>query len=252
MILEVIFIKIIKYKKMKNNQYLIEFEDNSLEVYEEVILKSELLLKKEITTKEYDLLLEDNQFWTSYYQALRYIRSRSRSIYEVRGKLNRDGYPSLIVDRCILKLLDQGYLNDQTYASSFFHEQLIITNRGPRKISDELRKRGIQDSIIDEVISSYDNEMQYKKVSKIVSKLIKSNKNKSLSLLQRKIRTDLLREGFSKEIIEQVIDEQEFPDDHEIRIREYDKIKKRLSKRYEGYELERKIKEQLMRKGFYL
>lgn len=237
---------------MKNNQYLIEFEDNSLEVYEEVILKSELLLKKEITTKEYDLLLEDNQFWTSYYQALRYIRSRSRSIYEVREKLNRDGYPSLIVDRCISKLLDQGYLNDQIYANSFFHEQLITTNRGPKKIGDELRKRGIKEDIIDEVISLYDNEMQYHKVNKIINKMIKANRNKSISLLQRKIKADLLREGFFKEVIVKVIDEQQFPDDEEIKTKEYDKIKKRLSKKYEGYELERKIKEQLMRKGFYL
>lgn len=242
--------KIIKYKRLKSGKYLVEFENNSLEVYEEVILKYELLLKGCINNYEYDLLVKENQFWECYYSAVRYIKIRSRSVYEIRSKLFKDNYFSDDIDRCISKLLEQGYLNDQVYASSFFHEQLITTSRGPRKIEDELKKRGIKEDIIQEVISLYDESIQYDKLSKIISKMIRSNRNKSNLLLQKKIYTDLLREGFSKSIIDQVIQESNFNNEDEIRNREYEKIKKRLSKKYQGYELEKKIKEQMFRKGF--
>lgn len=244
--------KIIKYKKLKNGKYLVEFENGNLEVYEEAILKCGLLLKKDITTAEYDFLLKEIQFWDCYYHAIKYIKSRNRSVYEVRNKLVKENYFIDEIEKCIQKLLDQDYLNDQVYANSFFHDQLITTSRGPRKISDELKKRGVSEEIIQEVISLYDEDLQFDKLSKIIFKMVRSNRNKSNSLLQKKIYADLLREGFSKSVIDQVIQEQKFDDDEEIKNREYEKIRKRLSKKYQGYELERKIKEQMFRKGFMI
>lgn len=244
--------RIIKYRKLKSGKYLIEFENSNLEIYEEAILKCELLLKKDIEASEYEFLIKENQFWACYYSAVKYIKVRSRSISEVKNKLIKENYLFDDIDRCIQKLLEQGYLNDEVYANSFFHEQLITTSRGPRKIGDELRKKGISEEIIQQVISLYDEGIQYDKLSKIISKMIRSNRNKSNSLLQKKIYTDLLREGFSKSVIDQIIQEQNFNDDEEIKNREYEKIRKRLSKKYQGYDLERKIKEQMFRKGFYL
>lgn len=244
--------RIVKYKKIKNNKYLVDFDNGSLELYEEVILKYELLLKKEIDMGCYRLLLEENRFWDCYYKVIGYIKTRSRSVFEIRQKLIKDGYSLEDIDESIKRLSEQGYLDDKMYANSFFNSQIITTSRGPRKISEELRKKGIDEGVIEEVISLYDDDLQYQKISKIVSKVVKSNRNKSNSLLRKKLYVDLLGDGFSKEIIDRVIDKQEFVSDDEIKEHEYEKIKRKLSKKYEGYELERKIKEQMMRKGFYL
>lgn len=244
-------LKILKYKKQKNNQYLVEFDSNTLELYEEVILETELLLKKEITKGDYDYLLKKNQYWSCYYTALRYLKVRMRSRFEVENKLLKDQFSKEDIASVTQKLMKQGYLNDLIYANSFFHEQTITTNRGPRRIQDELRKKGIDSAIIQEVLSTYDEDLQRKKVQKIVSKIVKANHNKSNQLLKRKIYMDLLKEGFSKNIIDYVITNQEFPKEEDIRSKEYDKIKKRLSRKYNGEELERKVKEQMIKKGFY-
>lgn len=242
--------KIVKYKKQKNNQYLVEFDSNSLELYEEVILENGLLLKKEITANEYDLLLKKNQYWSCYYTALRYLRVRMRSVFEVKSKLFKEQFLKEDVESVIERLKEQGYLNDSIYANSFFHEQIMTTYHGPKKIGDELRKRGIDSLIIQETLSMYEESLQIEKVQKLVSKKVQSNHNKSIQQLKRKIYMDLLGDGFSKSIIDRVLANQNFPLEENIRDREYQKIKKRLSRKYEGDELERKIKEQMIRKGF--
>ena len=84
--------KIIKYKKLKSGKYLIQFENGTLEIYEETILKYGLLLKKNITIEEYEFLIQENRFWDCYYTAIQYIKIRSRSTYEVRSKLVKDNY----------------------------------------------------------------------------------------------------------------------------------------------------------------
>lgn len=244
--------RILKYKKLNNNKYLVDFDNGSVELYEEVILKYELLLKREIDFDCYHLLLDDNRYWECYYKIISYIKIRSRSVFEVRQKLIRDGYLEDDIDNSINKLQDQGYLDDKMYANSFFNSQIVTTFRGPKRIGDELRKRGIDDNVIVGVIDLYDDDLQYQKVSKIISKMVKSNRSKSNSLLKKKLYTDLLGEGFSREIIDRVIEEQDFGDEKNIYDREYEKIRRKLSKKYDGYELERKIKEQMMRRGFYL
>lgn len=243
--------KIIKYKKLKDNKYLIEFDCCSVELYEEVILKEELLLKKEIDEKQYKKLLDENKFWQCYYKAIKYINVRSRSTLEVKNKLIKDNFNIDDVSDVINKLLQQGYLNDSVYANSFFNEQLITTSHGPNRIRVEMQKKGIDNSIIDDVLNLYDSNLQYEKASKIVLKVIRSNHSKSNTLLKRKIYSDLMRDGFSKSIIDKVILEQSFLDDNELKNKEYEKLKKRLSKKYEGRELEQKIKEGMFRKGFY-
>ena len=71
-----------------------------------------------------------------------------------------------------------------------------------------------------------------------------------LEMLRKKILTELTMQGFSKSNIELVMNEIEFGSDEEIKQREYEKLYKKLSKKYSGAELELKIKQKLYQKGF--
>ena len=57
--------------------------------------------------------------------------------------------------------------------------------------------------------------------------------------------------GFYKRMIEEVIEESEFKNTDDILVKEYEKAKNKLSKKYDGYELENKILAKLVAKGFY-
>ena len=136
------------------------------------------------------------------------------------------------------------------YAKSFLNNKLITTSNGPRKIRLELQKKGIRQDIIDDVLEEYSDDIQLEKINKIANRIVKSNRNKSNKALKIKINNDLGLEGFSKKLIDQVINDLKFASEDEIAKKEYEKLRKRLSRKYSGEELEIKIKQKMYQKGF--
>ena len=65
-----------------------------------------------------------------------------------------------------------------------------------------------------------------------------------------KIRNDLYKEGFSKNLINAQLQNVQLEDDSDVYKKQYDKLYKRYSRKYSGYELECKIKQALYQKGF--
>ena len=61
---------------------------------------------------------------------------------------------------------------------------------------------------------------------------------------------DLINKGFYKEDIMLVLEEFTIKDDKNIYLKEYNKLKNKLSKKYSGEELEYQIKNNLYKKGF--
>ena len=57
--------------------------------------------------------------------------------------------------------------------------------------------------------------------------------------------------GYDVDLINRVISEYDFSNDKDMVKKEYDKLYKRLSRKYSGNELEYKIKEKLYQKGLY-
>ena len=61
--------KIEKFKRNRNGSYTLFLENQEeLTVYEEVILKYELLLSKKLDDKKKETILLENAFWETYYQ----------------------------------------------------------------------------------------------------------------------------------------------------------------------------------------
>lgn len=243
--------QVLKYKKKRDGKYLVSFSNGKeMEMYEEVILKYELLLKKEIDAKKILDIIAYNQECDVYYVALKYMKARLRSRLEVFDMLKRREYPLELIDKALNRLTEQGYLNDLNYASSFLHNQIITTSRGPKRVSYELEKKGISKEIIQEVMGAYNAEIELEKIEKIVRRMIASNRNKGNLLLKRKIEQELLHQGFHKQNIYTVLDSADFSDDKVLYQKEYDKLYRKLSKKYSGDALTFQIKQKLYQKGF--
>ena len=65
-----------------------------------------------------------------------------------------------------------------------------------------------------------------------------------------KIRNDLYKEGFSQNLINAQLQNVQLEDDSDVYKRQYEKLYKKYSRKYSGYELECKIKQSLYQKGF--
>ena len=242
--------KVIKYKKMANSRYKVYLEDNhELLLYEDVILKYNLLIRKDIDEKLIIEMDKYNQECDVYYVALNSIKNRFRSIYELKGILLKKEYPIDLVNSAIDKLVGQGYLNDRSYCKSFINNQMITTNNGPFKIIRELNEKKIDSNIIDEEISIFNSEEQIPRIKKLIEKGIRSNHNRGGVVLKQKIYNDLKNLGYDVSIINKIISEYSFGNDRDIAKKEYDKLYRKYSRKYSGDELKYILKEKMYQRG---
>ena len=143
--------KIIKYKKGSKGLYKVELDDGrSLALYEEVILKFNLLLTKEILETDLSDIEKYNLECDVYYVALNSLKSRFKSVYDTKEYLLKKEYPLDLVEMAVDKLVSQGYLNDRSYAKGFINNKMVTSNMGPNKIRKELLEHKISLDIINE------------------------------------------------------------------------------------------------------
>lgn len=243
--------KIETFKKLKNGQYQLQLEDcRQIVIYEDLILKYELLLNKQVTNELIDKIQKDNTKYESYYASLKYLKNQLRSQKEIEEYLNKKEYTKEEIEFTILRLSKQGYLNDLNYAKVFVEHQLILTSNGPSKIKFELQKKGITEDNIEEALKIYTVEKMQDKITKLIHKMQKSNHNKSNQVLKQKIITNLSNQGFPKNMIISLLTEVSLVDDQDIAKKEYEKLYQKLKRKYSGKELEYKIKQKMYQKGF--
>ena len=119
------------------------------------------------------------------------------------------------------------------------------------RIINDLTNKGVSSSICEEEIVVFDDELQLERIDKIINKMIKNNHSRAGVVLKSKIFNDLKVLGYSSEVINKIINDYNYNDNKDIYKKEYNKIYNRLSKKYEGKELEYKINQVLYQKGLY-
>ena len=201
--------KIIKYEKKGNNTYKIYLENNqTITVYEDVILKNNLLYKKEIDIELLEKISNDNLYEEIYNKCVKYISVRIRSSYEIKEYLRKKEIDSSLIETTIDKLIKNNLLNDEIFAKAFINDKLNFTTMGPYRIEQELKKHKIDSNIISKYLYNIDEEIINNKINKQILKLIKSSKKKQN--IRNKIYMNLLSLGYSNEMILRNINNYDF------------------------------------------
>lgn len=241
--------KIGKYTKLKDNRYSVKIDDITIKLYDDVIVKYELLRIKEINDKLFKEITEYNDKLEAYYKSLKYITKKLRTEKEIYKYLEKD-YDKKTILETIDKLKKMGYLNKEVYLKCYIADQINMHLVGPNKIKKELVNLGYVEDEIDPFIEDIDNDVWFSKIEKLVKKKINSNRNLGNNKLKEKISYDLSNLGFYKWMIEEIIHNSEFKDNSDILSKEYTKIYNKLVKKYDGSELNYQIKMKLFQKGF--
>lgn len=201
--------KIIKYEKKGNNTYKIYLENNqSINVYEDVILKNNLLYKKEIDRSLLEKISIDNDKEDIYNKCVKYISVRIRSTYEIKEYLKKKEVEETLIDNTIDRLKNNNLLNDEYFTKAFINDKLNFTTMGPYRIEQELKKHKIDSNTISKYISNIDDDTIDDKINKQIAKLLKTNKKKSN--IRNKIYLNLLNLGYSNEMILRNINNYDF------------------------------------------
>lgn len=241
--------KIEKYIKDKQNKYKVIIDGETYILYDDIIVKYQLLLKDKIENKEFEKIIKENDELKSYYESIKYISKKLRSKKEIYEYLTKKEISKDIINKTIKRLEENNFLNEDIYIKAYVSDQINLSIAGPKKIKNNLLKLGIQEEKINDYLKNISEETWNEKIEKNVEKKIKTNHNSSVNILKIKITTDLINQGYEKESILTTLNRYEI-DDKDVLKKEYEKARRTLSKKYEGYELEQKIKEKLYRKGF--
>ena len=241
--------RINKFKKVGTNKYRIYFDNNSLLLYEDVILKYNLLYKKDIDS---DLLLEidkENLKASIYDVSLKYISVRMRSIKEMREYLNRKKFDNKDIEDTINKLINNGLLDNKKFAISFVNDKIHLTNNGIDKIKNDLEKLGVEEEFISNALNSIDSNMLLDKLNKIIDKEIRLNTKLPIGKMKNKIINRCINLGYRLEDINNILDNYDLVSTSDIR-NDYDKLYKKYSNKYDEYKLKNVLKSKLYQKGY--
>jgi regulatory protein len=196
--------------KKGTKDIIIHFEDNEILILAlEVFLKSGLKKNDELSDDRFSFFVNENRLFHIKQRAFRYLGRRLHSASELRLKLRQKGYENEMIDQVISELKEKNYLDDSEFASVFVDEKFKSKMWSEKKLKAELMKRGVQSSIISDVLSEkFSDEDIYNNALTVAIKKynILQERNSDLSTIKKKLTSFLNTRGYNYETIKQVCD----------------------------------------------
>lgn len=90
--------------------------------------------------------------------ALRYLRPRPRSVWEVRQRLLRRGVDPQAIEGVVARLQERGLLDDGAFASFWIENRESFRPRGRHLLEQELRQRGVSPQVLQPRLEGLDEE----------------------------------------------------------------------------------------------
>ena len=101
-------------------------------------------------------------------KVLHYCAYQDRCTQEVRTKLATFDMSDSDKEKIVKLLVDEGYLDDERYASTFVRSKIHLKKWGVNKIKMSLKMKGISDEIISNALSEIDPEIYREELIKIL------------------------------------------------------------------------------------
>ena len=136
-------------------------------------------------------------------KVLRYCAYQDRCTQEVRMKLANFDMPDSEKGKILKLLVDEGYLDDERYASTFVRSKIHLKKWGVNKIRMALKMKGISDEIISNALSEIDPEIYREELIKV----LKSKKINETDPYKRraKLAQYAMQKGYEPSLVWDVI-----------------------------------------------
>ncbi len=164
------------YKKLHSNLYEVNIDEEKVKLYDDIIIKYNLLLNKEINEQTFNQMITENESLMAYYRALRYLNIKLRSEKEIVNYLYKLNISDKEINNTIAKLKKDGYLNNDLYLNSYINDQINLSMHGPYKIKNNLLNLGFKEEQIDLYLAKVDDKVWEDKIKKLITKRKKLNK----------------------------------------------------------------------------
>ena len=240
--------EVLNYKKCANNLYEVRLDNGEkYKLYEDVIVNHELLIDKRITDVKLKKILHDNDLYASYYKALKYIAIKMRTEKEIEVYLKKNNFDKEAIDYSIQKLKNDGYINEKVYVEAFINDALNLSYDGPKKITNDLLKLGINEDLILNKLN-YNEEFWESRIKNILTKKAKTNKN-SLAMFKNKMYSHLSLLGYETKNIKNALEDFKLDTTNTFK-KDADKIWNTLEKKLPTDKIKWQFRNKMYLKGY--
>lgn len=167
-------------------------------------------LKKgvELSVEAQQALLDDEKGHRARAVALNYVDYQARTVEEVRRKLREKGYSDTESEDAIQHLLDYGFLDDVAYTKSYVRSRFAGSGHGPRRLSADLNKRGIDRTIVDGVLAeAFDaDELRESALRQGTKRWAALARESDLRKRKKKVMDFLVRRGFDYGVVREIVE----------------------------------------------
>ncbi len=134
-------------------------------------------------------------------KAKRYCAYAERCSFDVKQKLIQLGAEANSIQGIIKKLSEEQYIDDQRFSSLFATSKLHNNKWGKVKISAELHKRRINESIINKALEGIDEQDYRQCLRALIQKKYVELKNKQVTQLKEKVASYCIQKGFETHLV---------------------------------------------------
>lgn len=244
--------KITKIEK-KKRLYLVEIDKKEkLYVTEDTIVK--YMLSKDMSLDE-QLLKEIQTFAQFSYGknlALYFISFKQRTEKEVKDYLFKHEIESKIIPQIIEDLKKDKWIDDYKLLESLAQQNLNSGDKGAYVLKQKWLQKGCDKTTINAVLEEFDFSPL---ADKVAQKLYRQYQTKlPEKALKDKLTQSLINKGFSYDqaqlAIKNLAIEKDTDNEQELISKEIDKLYRKYSRKYDGYELKQRLTQALARKGY--
>ena len=158
----------------------------------------------------HDVFIRTRSYAFALDKAVSLLAVRSRTEHEIADALRKNAYPEPIVARVMARLHEAGYINDADFAEHWAASR-ASKGMGAMRIRMELRHKGVEQSAIDDVVSSMDQNALFDGAVKAAQKAA-LGRDLSQAAERQKVLAALARRGFdyatARRALQQVMTEQ--------------------------------------------
>ena len=186
----------------KNNQERVNvFLDGSFAFGLPLATAITLKVGQALSPAEVEALKQEDLLDKVKQAAYRLISYRPRSVAEVKRHLSRKGYEEQLIETAVTHLQTVELLDDEAFARYWVEQRETFKPRSQMAISQELREKGIDRRIIENVLADVDETAAARRAAE---KKARVWANLPMEEFQAKLGRFLQRRGFHYEIINQI------------------------------------------------
>ncbi len=196
----------IKPQPRKGKVYQLTMDDGrTFSFHEEVIARHSLKSHMELEESELMEKKRESDRKIAFDLALRYLGYQKRTRRQLSDYLGRKGFEPEIIEETAARMEEYRFVNDREYAVSWVESRKRGQPAGRRKIECELKNKGISEEVLNDALSGYTEEEEFRQALRLAEKYRKKHDNLPVRERMAKIGQALQRRGFDWETISRAV-----------------------------------------------